>query len=117
MEQEIFPVIRDHKLGLMAFSPLAAGKIAPGRTAEPGTPLADVLRVMDDVARELNVSRAQLAIAWVLTHPEVTSSLAGAEKPEHVEDNVAGSRLVLPPESLEALNAASDAYMRRTAAA
>ena len=112
LEQELFPVIREHKLGLMAFSPLAAGKLAPGRKAEPGSPLEKVLQVMDEVAADLAATRPQLAIAWVLTHPEVTSALAGAEKPEHVDDNVAGSRLVLPAEALAALNKASDAYIQ-----
>ena len=115
LEQEMFPLIREYRLGLMAFSPLAAGKIAPGRTAEEGSPLAKVLAVMDDVAGELAVGRAQVAIAWVLTHPEVTCSLAGAEKPEHVEDNVAGSKLTLPPTLLGRLNAVSDAYMKSDA--
>ena len=114
LEQELFPLIREHKLGLQAFSPLAAGKLVPGRRAEPGSPLADVLKVMDEVAGDLGATRPQIAIAWVLSHPEVTSSLAGAEKPEHVDDNVAGSRLVLPPDALAALNEASKAYLQAT---
>ncbi|MDA1314850.1 MAG: aldo/keto reductase [Acidobacteria bacterium] len=112
LEQELFPLIRQHKLGLQAFSPLAAGELAPGKKAEPGSPLENVLKVMDEVAGDLHATRPQIAIAWVLTHPEVTSALAGAEKPEHVEDNVAGSRLAVPAEALAALNAASDAYMQ-----
>ena len=111
LEQEMFPLIREHKLGLQAFSPLAAGKLVPGREAEPGSPLADVLKVIDEVAGDLGATRPQIAIAWVLTHPEVTASLAGAEKPGHVEDNVAGSRLVLPSEALAALNDASQVYL------
>lgn len=117
LERELFPVIREHKLGLMAFSPLAAGNLAPGREVDPGSALEKVLKVMDEVAGDLHATRPQIAIAWVLTHPEVTSSLAGAEKPEHVEDNVAGSRLVLPGEALLALNEASDQYIRATAGA
>jgi aryl-alcohol dehydrogenase-like predicted oxidoreductase len=112
LELELFPLIREHKLGLQAFSPLATGELAPDKKAEPGSPLEKVLKVMDDVAGDLHATRPQIAIAWVLTHPEVTSALAGAEKPEHVEDNVAGSRLVLPKEALAALNAASDAYLQ-----
>ena len=115
IEGELFPLIRRHKLGLMAFSPMGGGKIAPGRTAPPGTALARMLGALDEVAAELSVSRAQVCIAWVLTHPEVTSSLAGAERPEHVDDNVAGSRLTLPKELLAKLNAASDLYMTQTA--
>ncbi len=115
IEQELFPLIRRHNLGLMAFSPLAGGDIAPGKSAPVGTALAGLLKVLDEVAGELGVSRAQVCIAWVLTHPEVTSSLAGAERPEHVEDNVAGSQLTLPAELLAKLNAASGEYMRGVA--
>ena len=114
IEGELFPLIRRHNLGLMAFSPLASGTIAPGRTAPSGSPLARMLSALDEVASELSVSRAQVCIAWVLTHPEVTSSLAGAERPEHVDDNVAGSRLTLPGELLARLNAASDEYVKQT---
>ena len=117
MERDLFPVVRQYKLGLQAFSPLAAGKLAPGRTAEPGSPLEKVLKVMDEVAGDLGATRPQIAIAWVLIHPEVTSALAGAEKPEHVEDNVAGSLLVLPAEAVTALNEVSQQYLQATAAA
>jgi aryl-alcohol dehydrogenase-like predicted oxidoreductase len=116
LERELFPLIREHGLGLQAFSPLAAGKLAPGRDTEPGSPLADLLRVMDKVAGDLGATRPQIAIAWVLSHPEVTSSLAGAEKTEHVDDNVAGSRLALPSDALAALNEASAVYLRATTA-
>lgn len=111
LEQEMFPLIREHKLGLQAFSPLAAGKLVPGYEAEPDSPLANLLKVMDEVADDLGATRPQIAIAWVLTHPEVTASLAGAEKPEHVDDNVAGSRLVLPAHAVAALNEASRRLM------
>lgn len=114
LERELFPLIREHKLGLQAFSPLAAGKLAPGREPGDDSPLADVLGVMDEVAGDLGATRPQIAIAWVLSHPEVTSALAGAEKPAHVEDNVVGSRLALPADALAALNAASEAYLRAT---
>jgi len=114
LEQELFPLIREHKLGLQAFSPLAAGKLAPGREPGDGSPLADVIGVMDEVAGDLAATRPQVAIAWVLSYPEVTSALAGAEKPEHVEDNVVGSRLALPSDALATLNAASEAYIRAT---
>jgi len=116
MERKLFPLIREHKLGLQAFSPLAAGKLVPGRTAEPGSSLEMVLKVMDEVAGDLGATRPQIAIAWVLTHPEVTSALAGAERPEHVEDNIAGSQLVLPSEALDALNEVSNQYLQAMSA-
>lgn len=108
MENELFPLIRRGKLGLMAFSPLAEGRLAPGRPVDPGKPWAPVVEALDSVARDLGATRPQVCIAWMLAHKEVTSVLAGAEEPKHVEDNLRGTQLVLPPDALKTLNAASD---------
>ncbi len=110
LEQEMFPVLRHSGLGLLAFSPLDTGHLVPGRNIDPDTPLATLIDVLDRVAQDLCVSRATVCVAWVLTHPEVTSVLAGAEHPEHVEDNFAGTEIVLPDEAIDTLNAASAAY-------
>ena len=115
MEQEMFPVLRKSGLGLLAFSPLDTGHLVPGRNAAPDTPLATLIDVLDQVAQDLRVSRATICVAWVLTHPEVTSVLAGAETPEHVEDNFAGAQIELPDEAIEILNAASAIYREQQA--
>lgn len=108
MEDELFPLIRRGRMGLMAFSPLAEGRLAPGRPVDPASRWAPVVEVLDSVAREHGATRPQVCIAWVLSHPEVTSVLAGAEKPEHVEDNLRGTQLVLSASALKKLNEASD---------
>ncbi len=110
MVQELFPLIRQGNLGLLAFSPLGEGRLAPGREIPEGSPLQGPVEALDAVANELGVTRPQVCVAWVLSHPEVTSVLAGAEKPEHVSDNFAGTRITLPEEALQSLNAASAAY-------
>ena len=115
MEQEMFPVLRKSGLGLLAFSPLDTGHLVPGRNIDPDTPLATLIDVLDQVAQDLHVSRATICVAWVLTHPEATSVLAGTERPEHVEDNVAGTEIVLPDEVIDTLNAASAAYREQQA--
>ncbi len=112
MKNEMFPIIRRTHLGLMAFSPLGGGVLAPGRSVEKGSPLEKLIRALDQVAGQLGATRPQVCVAWVLTHPEVTSVIAGAEKPEHVDDNFQGTQLVLPPDAVAILNAASDAYTR-----
>lgn len=108
MEGELFPLIRRGRLGLMAFSPIAEGRLAPGREVDPSKPWAPVVDALDKVARELSATRPQVCVAWVLSHKDVTSVLAGAERPEHVDDNLSGTRLTLPPDALAALNTASD---------
>ncbi len=115
MEQEMFPVLRKSGLGILAFSPLDTGHLVPGRSVDPDTPLAKLIDVLDEVAQDLRVSRGTVCVAWVLTHPEVTSVLAGAERPEHVEENFAGTQIVLSDEAIETLNAASAAYREQQA--
>jgi len=115
MEREMFPLLRKSGLGLLAFSPLDTGHLVPGRNIDPDTPLATLIDVLDQVAQDLRVSRATICVAWVLTHPEVTSVLAGTERPEHVEDNFTGTEIVLPDEAIDTLNDASAAYREQQA--
>ena len=111
----MFPVLRKSGLGLLAFSPLDTGHLVPGRNIDPDTPLATLIGVLDQVAQDLRVSRATVCVAWVLTHPEVTSVLAGTETPEHVKDNFDGAEIVLPDEAIETLNIASAGYREQQA--
>ena len=110
MVQELFPLIRRANLGLLTFSPLGEGRLAPGREIPEGSPLTGPIEALDAVANELGATRPQVCVAWVLSHPEVTSVLAGAEKPEHVSDNFKGTQITLPEEAVQQLNAAADAY-------
>lgn len=110
LERELFPVVRAAGLGLLTYSPLDAGHLAPGRPIKPGSSLERLVRVLDEVASGLRVSRAAVCVAWVLTHPAVTSVLGGAESPAHVDEHLAGTRLALPADALAALNTASAAY-------
>ena len=110
MEREIFPLLREARLGLVSFSPHDMGYLVPGKAAEPGTPLEALLRVIDLVAGEFGVPRSRVCVAWVLAHPEITSALGAAESPEHVDDNVAGGQLELPSEVMDTLNDASIAF-------
>ena len=108
-EPEMPPVMRRTKLGLLAFSPQDMGRLAPERTIDPiERPL---VRVLDQVARELGATRPQITIAWVLSRSEVTSALGGAETPEQAAENFAGSRLRLPGDLKKRLDAASDALL------
>ena len=110
--EAMFGLLRRTGLGFMAIGPHAAGQLAPGAVAEPGSALADLLGELERIAGELCVPRSQVCIAWVLSHPELTTTLAGAESPQHVDDNLAGSRLRLPNPAIAALNAAGDVYKK-----
>ena len=121
----LFPLLRRTGLGVQAIGPHAAGiLVRPARTGgvnpasvELSPAHIELLNVVDDVAADLGVPRSQVCVAWVLSHPEITTSLAGAESPEQVEDNLAGSLLELPPEAIATLNAASHVFDKAQTAA
>jgi aryl-alcohol dehydrogenase-like predicted oxidoreductase len=114
LEREMFPVLRRAGMGLLAFSPMDRGDLAPGHVGmESGSPLAPLIEALDEVADELQCSRASVCVAWVLSHGEVTSVLGGAESGAHVDELVAGTRLELPGELADRLTAASETYSRR----
>ena len=69
MANELFPLIRKGNLGLMAFSPLGEGRLVTEREPEEGSRLLDVIATLDEVAKELDVSRPQVCVSWVASHP------------------------------------------------
>jgi L-glyceraldehyde 3-phosphate reductase len=106
IEDDLLPVLAEHGVGCIAFSPLAQGLltnryldgIPEGSRAAQGKSLArDFLsdenlghvRALNDIARERGQSLAQMAIAWTLRDPRVTSSLIGASSVEQLEDSLA----------------------------
>ena len=113
LEAEMFPLLAQRGLGLLAFSPMDAGALSPENPPSEGSPLADLCSVLDEVAEGLTVPRSQVSVAWILCHPEVTCVLGGAESTAHVDELLAGTRLVLPEEDIERLNKASSEFTRR----
>ena len=113
LEDEMFPILRQENLGMLAFSPLDTGLLTPGREPEADSPLMPLIQALDQVAGELGVARASICVAWVLSHPEVSSVLAGSESREQVEENLLGAELELPSELLLQLNQASRDYKDR----
>ena len=112
LEREMFPVVRECGIAVLAYSPMDAGQLAPAHRPEPGSPMARMHATLDAVAADMGVSRAQVCVAWVLASPEVTSVLGGAESLDHVDEMLAGAALVLPAETKDRLDAASAEYSR-----
>ena len=113
VEREFSRLYTDHGLGLTTWSPLASGlltgKYAAGipdgsRAALPGyewlldslTDSATNAMVIDlaEVAKDLDCSLAQLAIAWCAKHPNVSSVITGASRPEQVVENMGAMDVV-----------------------
>ncbi|WP_257170188.1 aldo/keto reductase [Bradyrhizobium sp. SRS-191] len=66
-----------------------------------------ILAALDEVAKETGAQQASVALAWLLAKPSVTAPIASATKPEHVDTLVAATQLVLTPDQVARLDAAS----------
>ena len=115
-EREVLPLCADQGVGVIPWSPLARGRLARAwdedteRSATDafGTTLyvesdRTVVERVSEVAAELGVSRAQVALAWLLAQPVVTAPIVGVTKPSHLEDAVAAVDLRLDDDVLARL--------------
>jgi aryl-alcohol dehydrogenase-like predicted oxidoreductase len=66
--------------------------------------LLDAVQDLRPIADELGITMAQLAVAWVLREPGVSSAIVGASRPEQVDENVAASGIELAPEVLSRID-------------
>ena len=121
LEREVVPMLRSEGLGLMVWSPLAAGYLSgkyrggdsEGRRATRAFPPVDeargdkVLDALEPIAQAHGVSVAQIAIAWLLHQPHVTSVIVGAKRQDQLDDNLAATKVVLSAEDLATLDAVS----------
>ncbi len=132
-EKAVFAACARHGIGNLAFSPLAhgalTGKYAPGEPPPPGSRAASsemnvfmesagrhyrsdsllaAVAELKPIAAELGLSMAQMALAWVLRRPEVTSAIIGASRPEQIAENVRAVGVTLPTGALEQVDRAVD---------
>ena len=124
-EHELIPECRADDLGVIVWSPLSSGFLTGRyRAVEGGTvgtgrrttftfPPIDpelgerALVALASVADGRGVSMAQVALAWVLAKPGITSAIVGASSLEQLDDNLAAADLELTAEELAALDAAT----------
>jgi aryl-alcohol dehydrogenase-like predicted oxidoreductase len=105
LERELVPLMLDQHVGLMVWSPLAggflSGKYTRNNTTTDGNrreafdfpPINkerayDIIDVLQQIAPSKNASVAQLALAWLLHQPVVTTVIIGAKKPDQLLDNL-----------------------------
>jgi voltage-dependent potassium channel beta subunit len=125
-EEQVFPTCLHNGLGNVVFSPLAhgvlTGKYEPGQAPPEGTRAADdtqnkimmdmyfsdeqlrTVQTMKEMAGDLGLTCAQLAIAWCLQHPAVTSVISGVTRASQLEDNLGAAEAEIPADVLSALN-------------
>ena len=124
LERELIPMLRSEGVGLMVWSPLAggllSGKYGREQQAEAGSrriafdfpPVNkdrawDCIDVMRTIAQAKGVSVAQVALAWLLHQPQVTSVIIGAKRPEQLVDNIAATQVKLSGAELQQIDEAS----------
>jgi aryl-alcohol dehydrogenase-like predicted oxidoreductase len=128
IESKVVPLCEREGIGQIVWSPIAqgvlTGKYLPGKKAPAGSRATDkksgagmISRWMRDevleavqklkpIADEVGLSMSQLALAWALANPNVSSVIMGATKPAQVKENVKASGVKLEPAILKKIDAA-----------
>jgi aryl-alcohol dehydrogenase-like predicted oxidoreductase len=124
LEREIVPLLEDQKLGLLPWSPLAGGFLT-GKFTRSGSSDADarrgkfdfppvnlekaygIIEAMQAVAARRQATVPQVALAWLLHQPFVTSVIIGAKKSAQLKDNLGSVETKLDAEDLRELGEAS----------
>jgi len=120
LEREIVPLLLDQKVGLMVWSPLAGGLLSgkygrnieskEGRRVNFDFPPVnkekayDIIEVMQSIANDKKVTVAQIALAWLLHQPAVTTLIIGANKPNQLSDNLGSVNIQFTTDELDKLN-------------
>jgi aryl-alcohol dehydrogenase-like predicted oxidoreductase len=127
IEAEVVPTCEELGIGQIVWSPIAQG-VLTGKYV-PGAPLPENTRATDasggenfiarlvtnqdllervqklkPIAESVDLSMAQLAVAWVLQNPNVSSAIIGASRPEQVAENVKAAGVKLDSEILKKID-------------
>lgn len=122
-EREMLQLCESEGIGVIPWSPLARGRLARSWEDRAATPRADadpyaqrlyeatenadrkIVDAVGKIAVSHKVSRAQVALAWLQSKPEITAPIVGATKMQHLEDAVASVSLQLSDDEIAALEA------------
>ena len=124
LEREVIPLLQDQQLGLMVWSPLAggllSGKFSPDGSGPDGArratfdfPAVDKPRAfrcvdaMRLIAAAHGVSVPQVALAWLLGRPQVSTVIVGAKTAAQLEDNLGAGKVRLSADDLKTLDEVS----------
>ena len=126
MESDLMPMCRRHGLGIMTYSPLAVGLLT-GRFRRGEAPPADtpwgrrqydfektmngqadaVVQRLIDIGEKCGRTPAQVAVAWILEHEEISAPIIGPDLPEHVDEVFGALEVRLEPEERAGLDEVS----------
>jgi aryl-alcohol dehydrogenase-like predicted oxidoreductase len=135
IEADVVPACEELGIGQVVFSPIAqgvlTGKYAPGQPPPAGSRATDeksgavfISRWLTDkvlgpvqklvpIAAQAGLSPAQLALAWVLQNPNVSSAIIGATRPEQVQENAKAAGVQLDAGMLKAIDEVLDPIVER----
>ena len=127
IESQVDPLCRNEGIGQIVWSPVAqgvlTGKYLPGKKAPAGSRATDkksgaemisrwmrddvlaAVQKLEPISKEVGLSMAQLAIAWVLQNKNVSSAIIGASKPSQIKENIKASGVVLEPAIMQKIDA------------
>jgi aryl-alcohol dehydrogenase-like predicted oxidoreductase len=128
IEAAVIPLSAKEGIGQIVWSPIGqgvlTGKYLPGKKAPAGSRATDkkgganmISRFMNDdvltavqklipIAKKVDLTPAQLAIAWVLQNPNVSSAIIGATKPAQIKENVKASGVKLDASIMQEIDLA-----------
>ena len=128
IEDEVVPTSEELGVGQIVWSPIAlgvlSGKYQPGQAPPAGSRATDekggadmISRFMKDdvltrvqalkpIADDLDLTMAQMAVAWVLQNDNVSAALVGASRPEQVHENVKAAGVKIPAEAMQRIDEA-----------
>jgi aryl-alcohol dehydrogenase-like predicted oxidoreductase len=121
IEDDLLPFCDEHRIGVVCYSPMGKGILTGKMTKERVNAMApddhrrndpdfqepridahlQLVESLRPIAEAQGRSLAQLAIAWVLRRNEVTAAIAGARRPEQIEDTAKASDWRLSPHEIE----------------
>jgi len=124
IEKEVIPVSEKYGISQVVYSPLGqgmlTGKYKSGSVPEDSRAANDEINSsvtnyfsetnfakvekLSEIAKEIGTTLPALALAWVLRQPNVASALVGASRPEQIEANVEGGKLVLSADVIEKID-------------
>ncbi|HEX5993250.1 MAG TPA: aldo/keto reductase [Thermomicrobiales bacterium] len=125
IEGDQLPYCREHGIGIMAYSGLAQGLLTGNLSAETTFPVGDkrpttvlfqpgaygrclaAVDALRPIAKRAGLTVPQLAIAWLLGRPGVSTALVGARTVPEIEENVAGATWQVSAEDMAAADAAT----------
>jgi voltage-dependent potassium channel beta subunit len=121
IEKDVIPLGEAKGISQVVFSPLAQGLLTGKYDSAASIPSdsraaklewvkngiteekIEAVKKLSAIAREIDLTTGQLALAWILRQPNVASALVGASRPEQVEENVKAAGVTLSEETLAAI--------------